>query len=162
MEPLKVEFKKPFSQFLPVPDGKGSWLSTSKLVVVTERVGVIEIPAGSHNNLASIPRVFRSLFPVNAPHRIAAIIHDYLYEKKGKLPGRQLTRLECDQVFYDAMRATKGAWWGGLDEHQQKMLFDNCLTEPFIERDDDPLVNLAKARTMYRAVRVGGWVPWNN
>lgn len=110
---------------------------------------VIEIPAGTRTDFASIPRMARPLIPVNGAHRLAAILHDYLYYCAGSVtalatvdnstgditqPNRvtflEYTRKEADQEFKLAMRVEG--------------------------------VGTVKAAAMYRAVRIGGWVFFNS
>ena len=60
----------------------------------------VEIPAGFETDLASIPRSFMGLIPVNGKHRNAAIVHDYLYVIKPDWCSRSL----ADSVFLEAMQ----------------------------------------------------------
>ena len=59
---------------------------------------------------ASVPRIVWTLagFLPDGIHRPAALIHDYMYEKEGKIPvdGGELeyTRKEADKLFFDALR----------------------------------------------------------
>jgi hypothetical protein len=59
------------------------------------------VPAGFRTDLASIPWVVRGLpgFSVNGQHRIAAILHDYLYTVQDR------TRAQTDALFLEAMEA---------------------------------------------------------
>ena len=140
--------------YLPIPLGKGEWVSTGKLLYYSKKLDLlIEVPKGSVNNLASIPRMFRSLFAVNGPHRLAAALHDYLYEGK-----TNLSRGQCDDVFYEAMRTTQCMYLQGLHIDQRILLtsdhFRKCA-------DDNPLVSRWKAKILYKAVRVGGSSSFN-
>ena len=65
----------------------------------------IEIEKGFLTDLASIPRVFRSLIPQIGHHLQPAVVHDWLY---GRHEG--LTRLEADQMLLDGMRAMGVSW----------------------------------------------------
>lgn len=67
---------------------------------------VIEIPAGFKTDLASIPRVFLAVVTPNGRERLAAIVHDYLYEKQPKW----CTRKMADQIFLEAMTALGERW----------------------------------------------------
>lgn len=155
---MHIEIVGQMARYVPIPDGKGSWLSCDTLEVYSERVGLIIIPAGSHNDLASIPKVVRSLFTVNGPHRIAAIIHDYLYEQKGRINGRRLTREQCDAVFLDAMAMSKNAYYQALPAATKRHMIRYGLERAFLTTK--PLVGKLTARTMWSAVRVGGWAAW--
>ena len=59
------------------------------------------VPAGMVTDLASIPRLFRSVVPQVADHLIPALFHDAACEG---LLG--LTRAEADQMFLDFMEAS--------------------------------------------------------
>lgn len=66
----------------------------------------IEIKAGFKTDLASIPRVFLAVVTPNGRERLAAIVHDYLYEKQPKW----CTRKMADQIFLEAMTALGERW----------------------------------------------------
>lgn len=82
----------------------GEWLLAHKLTYVTEAGEVIEVPAGFETDLASIPRAFHWLIPVNGKHRAAAIIHDYLYTIKDR------SRSAADAIFLEAMKESGVRW----------------------------------------------------
>lgn len=75
----------------------GEWVLATPLEYVTSAGENIAIPAGFITDLASIPRVFHSLIPVNGKHRLAAVVHDYLYV----IQDRQ--RIKADALFLEAM-----------------------------------------------------------
>lgn len=85
------------------PVGSKNWKLLEELRYRTPRGDLIRIPKRFICDLASIPRLFRIFIGVNGKHRQAAIVHDWLYYKKGHAALRQFTREECDQIFYDAM-----------------------------------------------------------
>lgn len=150
--------------FVIVPDGKGSWVSTSEGSLISKRLFEatgnrrLDIPAGVHNNLASIPRPARLLFPVNAPHRVAAYVHDYLYEVRGRLPdGRVLSRELCDQIFLDVMRTIGSNYLQALSQYDEELKRKIIALMGDVEK---PLVGSFTAGTMYRAVRIGGGFAW--
>lgn len=152
---------------IPVPDGKGSWLTLTGFHVISERLErVMYFPAGIHNDLASIPRAFRSVFSVNGPHRIAAIIHDAIYRNGGHVAGGEntlrwatvLTRKEADQLFYDLMRMSKRQLYASYNPYMQLVMEQQGLAAVF--DSDKPLVGRFTAWAMYRAVRLGGWASW--
>lgn len=122
-----------------VPAGSCEWILLSELVYESDLVEKpITVPGGFDTDLASIPRIVHPIIPVNGLHRLAAIVHDYLYYTKGKLvydseQGTEvveLTRKQCDQIFLEAMRCLGVAWW--------------------------------QRTAMYNAVRVGGWTYFND
>ncbi|KKK50076.1 hypothetical protein LCGC14_3128650 [marine sediment metagenome] len=63
------------------------------------------VRAGFITDLASIPRVFRSIIPQVGRHIQPAITHDWAYESK-----TILTRAESDLLFLDGMRAVGVSW----------------------------------------------------
>lgn len=83
---------------------------------------VVEVPAGTLTDFASIPRGFRNVVSVNGAHRLPAVLHDYLYGQAGSVPVVALvnvdgsvaklanvqtihyTRKEADEEFRVAMR----------------------------------------------------------
>ena len=65
---------------------------------------MIVVPSGFVTDLASIPRVFHPLIPVNGKHRAAAILHDYLYETQ------TMSRAKADSIFLEAMEACGVRW----------------------------------------------------
>lgn len=64
------------------------------------------VNAGMITDLASIPRIFRSLVPQMAHHLQPAVAHDWLYDHHSKF-----TRLQADQMFFDGMKAMGVSWW---------------------------------------------------
>ena len=56
----------------------------------------VAVPAGFRHDGATGAKL---LFQRDGIHRAAALIHDYLYEKKGSLSGRTLTRKQVDGLF---------------------------------------------------------------
>ena len=136
--------------YFPILDGKGHWVSQEGLGIYSSEQDMdIMIPAGAKNDLASIPFMFRTLFPVNGTHRLAAAIHDYLYEKKGKLPGHTLmTRKQADDIFLEFMLIPR-------NKVRDAYVWDA------IRPSDKPTVPRWRAYLMYLAVRAGGWIYWN-
>ncbi|WP_068634909.1 DUF1353 domain-containing protein [Thauera butanivorans] len=65
---------------------------------------IIVIPPGFLTDLASIPRIFHSLIPVNGRHRSAAILHDYLFVVQDR------PRDGVDALFLRAMEASGVRW----------------------------------------------------
>ena len=64
---------------------------------------IIEVPSNFVTDFASIPRALWSIIPPTGQYGKAAVIHDWLYQNKGKMPDKQYTRAEADLVFRDAM-----------------------------------------------------------
>ena len=87
-------------------DAPYTWLLYHELPYVTFVRGkpeVVTAEAGFRTDLASIPRILRSLIPQNGRHRRPAVIHDKLYRLAG-LNG--WTRAEADKAFKEAMTVT--------------------------------------------------------
>ena len=62
---------------------------------------IISVPVGTITDLASIPRLFWSIFPPHGQWAKAAIIHDYLYET-----GLE-SRYRSDKIFLEGMEVLK-------------------------------------------------------
>jgi len=78
----------------PQPDGK-TWKLFGVWLVNVFQLGELEIPDGFIFDFASIPRVARWWrSPATGKHRLAAIVHDYLYNTK------QCKRKKADEIFY--------------------------------------------------------------
>lgn len=94
--------------YLAIADASNQWVTVGPLVYssqVAERT--ITVASGFETDLASIPRSFHWLIPVNGKHRLAAIIHDWLYAKAPEWCTRKL----ADQVLLEAMKALGESWW---------------------------------------------------
>ena len=120
--------ESPLVKILPYSDG---WeLAT----IARFRVNgyLINAPKGFKTDFASIPTMFQNIIKVNGKHRLAALMHDYLYSVKGRLTngGRVLNRKQCDQLFLQGMK--------------------ECG------------VKYIKRYAMYRAVRLFGGIYWNS
>lgn len=92
---------------------KGKWMLTESLeyysILLNE---TITVPKGFETDLASIPLFFRSVLPVNGNHRLPAVLHDYFYSLKGKLPSsKPISRRMADKVFLEAMKLSKVGFW---------------------------------------------------
>ena len=106
------------------------WIAERRIWIVEEPFDAVwgditvAIEQGFETDLASIPRLFRSLIPQVGRHIQAAIVHDKIY----RTTGHGITRAQADDMFLDGMEA-KGVGW-------------------------------LRRRTIYAAVRVGGWASW--
>ena len=86
------------------PHDDGEWKLFADLNYETSAGQVLTIPHGFITDLASIPRVFHGLIPVNGKHRAAAIVHDYLYVTQ------IMSRAESDRIFLEAMEDLGVRW----------------------------------------------------
>ena len=68
------------------------------------------VSAGFRTDLASIPRIARSLIPVIGPNLQAAIVHDWCYTQMLFLHGAEMTKAEADQLFLDGMKSLGVPW----------------------------------------------------
>lgn len=89
---------------LSICEETGLWMLVRPLRYSTRAGDEIVIPAGFRTDLASIPRAFHWLIPVNGRHRAAAILHDYLFVVQ------TLTRAETDALFLEAMTDSGVSW----------------------------------------------------
>lgn len=113
-------------------DAGTKWVLDEDLDYQTSYNEIIKVPRGFVCDLASIPRVFQLLIPVNDSHRQAATLHDWLYSRQGDIDIAQkaFTREQCDLIFLTAMRESGVPRW--------------------------------KRYSMFIAVRVGGFLAWNS
>ena len=65
----------------------------------------IIVPAGFRTDLASVPRVFRSIIPQLGRQNLPAVLHDYLY-----VTHTFGSRARCDELFLKAL-AWAGVGW---------------------------------------------------
>lgn len=80
------------------------WRLTAGLGYQSETYGVILVPEGFVTDFASTPQIVWSIgMPKSGIYDRAAVIHDYLYTKGGKLPMRTYTKADSDAIFNEAM-----------------------------------------------------------
>ena len=92
----------------------------------------IKVPTGFQTDGASVPRIFWNIVPPMSNYTNAAVLHDYLYVKKGDIGtgddldghSKKYLRKQADLIFLQAMIELRVSRW--------------------------------KRRTMYRAVRMFG------
>jgi hypothetical protein len=70
---------------------------------------IITVPKGFDHDLASVPWLFRRVFPRSGPYNDAAVVHDWLYETR-KIGPHVIYRAEADAVFLEAMEALGCGW----------------------------------------------------
>lgn len=93
----------PLTVYSDIDHGKKSWVSGEE-IRWTEKGCTITVPAMSRSDLASIPRMLRWIVSNDDPRiRRAAFLHDWLYERRGRMGRYTLTRLQCDNMFYRAL-----------------------------------------------------------
>lgn len=65
---------------------------------------IVEVPPKTPTDFASIPWYLLWLIKVNGRHRLAAALHDWLYQNLGFISdGIRLTKAQCDMVMREAM-----------------------------------------------------------
>jgi hypothetical protein len=69
--------------------------------------GIIEVPAGTTTDGASIPRAFWAIFDPFGEYFGAAVIHDFLYSKAND----EYDRSEADYIFDEAMYNIGIPWY---------------------------------------------------
>lgn len=92
--------------------GDSDWVLCDSLAYWSEITGsTIIVPKGFINDLASIPRLFTRLIPVNGRHRYAAIVHDWLYANANGKTVQGIDREAADKIFLEAMEVLGVAAW---------------------------------------------------
>ena len=86
-------------------DNKLSVWETDSVVYWIENGVDIWVPVGFQTDLATVPPPFSLLFKTFGKHNRAAIVHDYLFKKRGKIKGHTFTRPEIDRIFLNIMKA---------------------------------------------------------
>lgn len=72
----------------------------------------IVAPAGFVGDLASVPRWAKAIVDDDDPDIVlGAVIHDWLYHRRGALGRVMLTRAQADAVLRDGMRAVGAREW---------------------------------------------------
>lgn len=103
------------------------------------------IPKGFETDLASVPRVFWSIFPPFGEYTSAAIVHDYLYSKYNNLA---INRTLADKIFLYAMKKFGVDWItrtsmymavrvGGSGAWQDKLENEGYKDKAFIDKSEE-------------------------
>lgn len=71
----------------------------------------ITVPKGFITDFASIPRAFWSILNPVGKIKPAALVHDFIYSKRGKLDDRTLSRKDCDKIFLKIMKTVGLSWF---------------------------------------------------
>jgi len=91
------------------PGAEDPFILDKSFTVTWEREGWMTIEfqvlKGFTTDLASIPRMARSIIPQVGKHIQPSIAHDWCYEDH-----TSLTRVEADRLFLEGMEAV-GVWW---------------------------------------------------
>ena len=103
----------PFITELVVKWSEDKWHLEDPLIYMGNKDQFL-IPEGFETDLASVPRVFQSIFPKNGLYTLAAVVHDWLYETK------TISRKDADGIFRRIMREsgvgrfTRYTMWGAV------------------------------------------------
>lgn len=95
---------------------------------------VIIVPNGFVTDFASVPWPASMLIPLSGRHNMAAVVHDFLYSLLGEIQS---------------------------PNNMKKRTRAEC-DRIFLQALEACKVNIFKRQIMYRAVRLGGWAPWNH
>lgn len=82
----------------------GEWLLVQPLAYTPRKGEVVTVPAGFITDLASIPRLLRSVYDTQDECREPAVLHDYCYSMQFT------TREEADALFLEAMERSGVGW----------------------------------------------------
>ena len=87
---------------------KSTWALQNSFGVWRNGTWVTTLQRGFETDLASIPRIIRSITPQIGHHIQAAIVHDFIYRD----PGAKVrwSREAADRLFYDGMKSL-GVYW---------------------------------------------------
>ena len=121
----------------PQPDGRRWKLVNSFTYMIgSEDSGwKVVVRSGFVTDFASVPRLLWWLIPSWGKYGKAAVVHDFLYQKRfililllGKYAPYTVTRGMADSIFLEAMEVLGVTWW--------------------------------KRTLMYQGVRCFGWLAW--
>lgn len=71
----------------------------------------IVVPKGFVTDLASVPWPASMLIPKSGRFNQSAVLHDFLYSKRGKVNNREYSRAKCDLIFLEAMQVLGVHWF---------------------------------------------------
>jgi hypothetical protein len=112
----------------------------------------IIIPKGYLTDIATVPRfvwTFSGILP-DGLHRAAALLHDFLYQYKGKLPKGTYQELKFEGWSFIPMKDEKGRL--GWDRGRCDRMFAHVMREAGVSK--------LKRRLMYLSVRTCGLIFW--
>lgn len=118
------------------------WLLLAPYRCVSNRLGLIEIPAGFITDFNSTPQIFWNILPPTE-FLEAALPHDFLYQR-GALNGVKVSRDDADSVHQEFV-----AWAGGSDDPAAQLADHPRQPAPRWKRD-----------VFHRGLRLFGWTAW--
>lgn len=157
--------------------GPKVWTLSHPLIYRDPVSGVVYLcPRNQVSDLASIPRLARWLIPGNGRERAPAVVHDRAYERAGAIeiienPGI-LPRVPDDYSPWLDADARDPAALTPIETQIYRLIEAGTVvvgTAALSRKDADRVfldamkcagVGFVGRRTMYSAVRTGGWVAW--
>ncbi|MDA8485149.1 DUF1353 domain-containing protein [Pseudomonas resinovorans] len=82
----------------------GEWVVLSDQRYESSYGSIFTVRRGFITDLASIPRLLRSVYDINGKSRQAAVLHDFLY------CAQLTTRVEADRLFLEALESLGIGW----------------------------------------------------
>jgi hypothetical protein len=119
------------------------WLVISEYRCVSDRLGLIVIPAGFITDFNSVPRVLTNLLP-REEYGEAALPHDYLYQHGG-INGKPVSRGDADRVHREFVV------WAGVRV---------CAPDGTLTRVGE--TPRWKVDAFYYGLRSAGWWTWRD
>ena len=112
----------------------------------------LTVPEGFSTDIATIPWYLRSSgFGPDGLHRAAAVLHDFLYYHKGKIPNTKVGG------SYEVLTGAGPTWKKSLSTWSRKQ-----VDKLFLQVMKEAGVKWYKRKTMYWAVRAFGKSYWDN
>ena len=116
MTNLKIDISISTLTIRPHETEEFHYILTTCLSLVSRReilpFTILDIPKGFVTDFASVPRI---MWPIISPwgkHKVAAVVHDYLYRQHTlDLDLNEISRKQCDRVFRLLMKRSGVAWW---------------------------------------------------
>lgn len=119
-------------------------LQTPMIFLWEQKKAIITVEAGTYTNFSSIPSVLRTIYATNGDHRLPAIIHDFLYERLGYVLADHTIDEKGDLLKHESPRVV----------HYTREEADTIFYYLMLQEG----VPTWQARTMYRAVRLFGFL----
>lgn len=125
----------------------------------------IKVPMGFRTDFASIPRLIKFWLNPVGKVRPAALVHDFLYNKRGILGKGDIDPQYTPHQVYGLLRGKLG------EKHLNEVSFNSWKEEIRLTQKGSDLILLRimehinyswiKRKAVYGGVRLGGWVFWN-
>ena len=111
-----------------------TWQLVEPFTFVSVTGLVVDVPQGFETDLASVPKILRSIVPQIGYWNKACVCHDYLYRLHSSGTDTTVTRLQADNLLLEGCRVSATEY--GVPDNKKK----NFL--------------------IYGAVRIGGESSW--